>query len=357
MLNTILPLSKQLISIPSTKENPEALQAVLAIARSQLPGFTIETFEKDGVQSILVYNSPKRPKKFTMLLNAHLDVTPGKDYQFKPEVKGDKLYGMGALDMKSNAACMILVFKEIAKKVSYPLALQLTTDEELGGFKGTKHQVEQGVRTDFVIAGETTNFRIANKSKGIIWLKIVTKGKSAHGAYPWKGENAISMMSAFLQNLQKTYPNPSEEKWVTTINISTITTTNQTLNKIPDDCTVSLDIRYIPEDGEKVIPTIKKLLPKNFTMEVLVKEPAQFAEETDKTVQLLKKTAEDVLKQPVSFHSANGSSDARHFAPVGGKGIEFGALGGEIGSDNEWIDIKSLEKYYEILKKFLLSLS
>ncbi len=357
MLNTILSLSKQLISIPSTKENPEALQTVLDVARSQLQGFSIETFEKDGVQSILVYNSPKRPKKFTMLLNAHLDVTPGKAYQFKPEVKDDKLYGMGALDMKSNAACMILVFKEVAKKVNYPLALQLTTDEELGGFKGTKYQVEQGIRSDFVIAGETTNFRIANKSKGIIWLKIVAKGKSAHGAYPWKGESAISMMSAFLQNLEQTYPNPSVEKWVTTINISTITTTNETFNKIPDDCSVSLDIRYIPEDGEKVIPTIKKLLPKNFSMEVLVKEPAQFTEETDKTVHLVKKTAEEVLKQSVSFHRANGSSDVRHFASVGGKGIEFGSLGGEIGSDNEWIDIESLGKYYKILKHFLLSLS
>jgi di/tripeptidase len=38
------------------------------------------------------------------------------------------------------------------------------------------------------------------------------------------------------------------------------------------------------------------------------------------------------------------------------EGVEFGAIGGGAGSDDEWIDIPSLEKYHNILKTFLLSI-
>jgi len=139
----------------------------------------------------LVYFQKTRPNNFKIILNAHLDVVSGRKEQYKPYEKDGKLFGRGAIDMKGAAAVEILVFKEIAKKVSYPLALQLVTDEEIGGFCGTKYQIEKGVRADFVIAGEPTDFGVNNKAKGIIWLKIKTKGKAAHGAYPWRGKKCL----------------------------------------------------------------------------------------------------------------------------------------------------------------------
>ena len=149
----------------------------------------------------MIYPQKTRPKKFKIILNAHLDVVSGREEQYKPYEKDGKLFGRGAIDMKGAAAVEILVFKEVAKRVSYPLALQLVTDEEIGGFCGTKYQIEKGVRADFVIAGEPTDFGVNNKAKGIIWLKIKTKGKSAHGAYPWRGKNAllITFLSLFVE--------------------------------------------------------------------------------------------------------------------------------------------------------------
>src|SRR3989338_4660151 len=125
MINKILSLSKELISIKSTANKPKALEKSLEIAVSNLSGCTIERFENKGVKSVLVYNSTKRPKRFKIILNGHLDVIPGKNYQYVPKIIRDRLYGAGAIDMKASVTCLITVFKEVARKVKYPLGLQL----------------------------------------------------------------------------------------------------------------------------------------------------------------------------------------------------------------------------------------
>lgn len=357
MLNKIVSLTEKFVSIESIPENTEALESILELALSALKGYTIERFENNGVKSVLIYNSQKRPKKFKIILNGHLDVIPGKEYQYLPKIKNNRLYGVGAMDMKASVACLIIAFKEVAKSINYPLGLQLVTDEESGGFNGTKHQIDKGVRADFVIAGESTNLHIANKAKGILWAKISAKGKTAHGAYPWKGENAIWKMNEFLNLLEKKYPVLNEEKWVTTVSLSRIETSNKTFNKIPDDCAVWLDTRYIPQDSDTIVSNIKELLPKGFTLEIVVKEPALFVDENNQYLKILREIDERVAKKKVSLYGAQGSSDARHFAMMNCDGIEFGPIGGGIGSDNEWVDIKSLGVYFRILKDFLLLLN
>lgn len=54
------------------------------------------------------------------------------------------------------------------------VGLQLVTNEGIRGFSGTKYQIESGVRADFVIAGEPTNFDIAHEAKGILQVNFYT---------------------------------------------------------------------------------------------------------------------------------------------------------------------------------------
>lgn len=356
MLDKILDLTNKFVSIKSDSNNKAELDKVLEVAVSQLEGFTIERFNSNGVKSALVYNSKKRPSKFKVILNGHLDVVPGKDYQYKPKIKGGKLYGVGSMDMKASVACLILVFKEIASKVDYPLALQLVTDEEIGGYNGTKYQIEKGVKTDFVIAGESTGLNIANRAKGVLQVKIFTKGKTAHGAYPWRGENAILKMNQFLESLYKRYPIPSKQEWVTTVNLSMIKTSNDFFNKIPDDCEISLDIRYIPQEADTILNAIKKLLPKDFKLEIVEYEPGVSVDESNSYLKILQKVTKEIVNKKVQFYGAQGTSDARHFTRVGISGVEFGPVGENIGSDNECVDIKSLDQYFQIIKNFLLQI-
>lgn len=353
MQNKIISLTKKFVAIKSIDGNKKELDEILKLAVSQLKEYTIEHFKKNGIKSTLVYNTKTRPKKFKIILNVHLDVIPGKENQYKAKVKENKLFGVGAMDMKANAACMIYVFKKIAKELDYPIALQLTTDEETGGFNGTQHQIKEGVRGDFVITSEPTNFDIVYQAKGILWLKVYAKGITAHGAYPWRGENAVLKIHKFVTDLQKKYPNPKNEKWVTTINVSKIETKNIVFNKIPDDCEVWLDIRYIPKDSKTIVQNIKKLLPKECKMEIIEKEPSLMTDKNDFYIKKLKNITTKVIGKKTILRGAQGSSDARHYANINCPGIEFGPIGGGIGSDAEWVDIPSLEKYCEIITSFL----
>ena len=356
MLTQILDLSKKLMYIPSSAENQQALFDVLEEAKKYLDGFTIEEFERNGKPSLLAYVGEKRPEKFTLLLNAHLDVVPGKPDQYKPFEKDGKLFGRGAYDMKAAAAAEILLFKELAKKVSYPLGLQLVTDEEIGGAHGTEYQLEQGVYTDFIIAGENTDLKIKNQAKGILWLKFSAKGKTGHGAYPWQGDNALWKIVETVKNLEKTFPHPTTPSWQTTMNLSKIETTNATFNKIPEDATAWIDIRFIPEEKDTIHQKVKNLIPEAFTVEFAQDQPAACTPENNPFLQKLAQVTEKITGKAPEVVSGHGAADVRFYTHTGSAGVEFGLLGANHHADEEWVDIQSLETYYAIMKDFILSL-
>ncbi len=357
MDNLILNLTKELITLKTIPENPDQLSAALDLCLKNISVGTVETFERNGAKSILVYNREHRPDRFRVILNGHLDVIPGKPSQYSPVVKGDRLYGVGATDMKANVACIISVFNAMANEVSYPLALQLVTEEELGGFDGTKYQIEAGVRADFVIAAESTNFDVVNQAKGVLWVKLTCTGVTAHGAYPWRGENAIQKMNRFLVALEGEFPTPREQIWGTTVNVSAIKSNNQSYNKIPDHCEVNLDIRFLPNTLDDVLRQLKSIVPDDFSFEIVANEPALYVDSENIFLNKLKSATERIRAIESRFYCAQGSSDARHYTRVGDAGVEFGPIGGGIGTDEEWIDIPSLKTYCEVLKQFLQDVS
>jgi len=355
MQQKILDLLKQLVSVESVDSKKEKLQEVLDVALAQLDGYTIERFNQNNHPSILAYVGNKRQEKFKIIFNAHLDVVSGRPDQFVPLEKDGKLYGRGTNDMKGGGAVEILVFKELAKTLPYPVALQLVTDEEIGGYDGTQLQIKNGVHAEFVIAGEPTDYGINNKAKGIIWMNVKTKGIAAHGAYQWKGESAILKMKKALDSIEKEFPALTKEEWKTTINIAKLETSNSTYNKVPDDCVMKLDIRFIPEDWKTIKPKIEKMF-EGMELEFLEFEPPQLTDENNRFVRSLQKATQAVTGKNAEIIVKHGGSDIRHFNGVHEDGVTFGPVGEGLHSDNEWVDIKSLGEYYQILKKFLVQL-
>lgn len=352
-----IDLASRLIELQTVKEHAVAFEKLDNLVKEEMQGFGATEYEKEGVKSWLFSQNGFESHRFKVILNAHLDVVPTADEQFRPIVREGKLYGRGAYDMKAAAAVEILVFKELAEQLAYPLGLQLVTDEEVGGFNGTKYQVEQGVRADFVIVGEPTELKIGNKAKGILWLKVVFKGESAHGAYLWQGKNAVWEMERFMEKLKSVYPVPESESWQTTVNVANVVTENQAYNKVPDRCEVKLDVRYVPEEKEVVLEKIKSLLNDTAKMEVVMYETAQHTEEDNQYLVGLQQACSEITGSPCGVLARHGGSDLRFFDAVGCKGVEFGPVGYGHHTDEEWVDVQSLEEYYKILKQFLLGLS
>ena len=350
----ILKITKELIKIKTDPDNLKELSKALDYVKSFLKAYTIENFESNGSKSVLVYNSNKRPEKFDLLLNCHLDIIPGKDFQYSPVIKGDKLYGVGAMDMKGNLVAAMLAFKHACKNSDKKIAIQFVTDEEIGGFNGTKYQIQEGLKTNFVLATEPTNFDIVNEAKGALQLEISHKGQTAHGAYTWKGENSVVQLQKLLSKILKKYPIPKKAHGKTTVNVAGFICENQSFNKVPDNAKILLDIRFEPKEYSKILSKFEKLICNNFEIKINAFEAPLNVPKKNDYLQLLKKITENQINGKIKFYRANGSSDARHFTKVGTPGIEFGPIGHGIGCDDEWVSIDSLVDYYYIIKEFIL---
>ena len=356
MLKDILCLSEKLVKIESVSSTKKNLKEVIKTVEAELQDFTIERFEKEGFPSILVYPYKNRPRKFKIILNGHLDVVSGEKGQFVQRRKGNFIYGRGVYDMKTAAACMVILFNKLARRLAYPIALQLVTDEEIGGFRGTKYQIEKGVRADFVLGGEPTNLNISYASKGVIQIKLIAKGRSTHSAYLWKGENAVLKLHSFIDEVLRIFPIPSGRRWVTTVNLAKIEVFNHELNKVPEKAEGYLDIRYVKKEKGKFLKTLKRLANKyGIKYEFIHDEPAVSVKKHNP---FLRKLSEKVKKVTglVRFIKSFGSSDIRHFARVGIPGVSFGLKGEGHHSLKERIELESIEKYYLSLEEFLASI-
>jgi hypothetical protein len=228
-----LATAGELLAMPSTAERPGELNRALGFVLDFVgPGFTVERFESGGKPSALLYRGARR-RHFPVILNAHLDVVPAPPAQFRPRREGGRLYARGAQDMKVSALVEAQAFRELAGGLPYPLALQLVTDEEVGGRDGTLHQIGQGVSGEFVVIGEHSGLRIVTDSKGMVTATLRAVGRSGHSAYPWQGDNALVKLERSLARLLATYPVATEEAWRTTVNLARIETPNRAWNQIP----------------------------------------------------------------------------------------------------------------------------
>ena len=352
----LISLTKDLVVVPSMSGNVETLVEVLEVAKKKLAGFSFTPFVSNRIPSLLFTNKNTDMKNFKIIFNAHLDVVPAPSDQFQPVEKNGRLYGRGSSDTKAGAAAMILVFKELANKLSFPFGLQLTCDEEVSGLNGTDYQIKQGVRGEFIIMSEcNNNLKISNQAKGIKILRLTTKGKNSHGAYPWLGENALLRMHEILAPVLRKYPLAKEETFGATVNLTKIEMNNAAANKIPDNCTAFLDIRFPLQDKDTIIENIKSLLPKDVTIVIDDSRNVHYTDPLNKYVVLLQSLTEKIHGKKLPLRFAHGTSDAPYYTEVGCDAVEFGPIGHGAHENNEWVDIKSLNEYYEILKHFLLT--
>lgn len=351
-MNDVINLAKKIISIPSVDGNVKGMEEVMETCGKVLKDYPFIKFQKNGFKSRLYYNSKDAPKEFRLLLNAHLDVVPGKPKQFKPLIKGEKMFGRGAYDMKGAASVFTVLFSKLAKNLPFSIGLQLVTDEEVGGFNGTGLQTNKGIRSKFVIAGEPTDMLINNQAKGVLWIEFDIRGKTSHAAYPWEGDNAIIKAIGLVNFLMKSFPPPNTEIWETTCSISKIVSANDAINITPDRCKVTVDIRYVPSDLKRVKDIIAKCINQDISVRYLEKSDASFANKNNKDIINLKKSlkkaglAGDLIKK-------HGSSDVRFYNSLGMEGVTIGPQGAGLHNDNEWVSLKSLSTYYNVMNDFL----
>lgn len=351
----LLSQARELLAIPSTADRPDELHRALECVLDFVgTGYTIERFSANGKPSALVYAGPSR-RHFPLILNGHLDVVPASDDQFQPRLEGSRLYARGAQDMKVAALVEALVFRE----ATAPIALQLVTDEEVGGRDGTLHQLEQGVTADFVVIGEQSGLRLVTESKGIFTVVLRATGRSGHSAYQWNADNALLKLTSSIQNVIDKYPVPAAEAWRTTVNVADITTSNKALNQVPADAKAWLDIRYPPQDTDftgrspaDIAAYLETLCAPGVTVTVERLDPPHKAANDSPQVLALQQAARN-QGFTGDFLRKHGAADGRFYYQRAVDAVIFGVGGDGLHGPAEYVDVTTIEPYYRALTEFV----
>ncbi|HAR75393.1 MAG TPA: acetylornithine deacetylase [Psychrobacter sp.] len=201
-----------------------------------------------------------------LVLSGHTDVVPvdGQEWTSEPftaTIRGDKLYGRGACDMKGFIACALTLLPKAVKlsnagQLRRPLHLALSFDEEVGCLGAPLILADlkaRGIIPDYCIVGEPTNMTMVVAHKGIAVYRCRVHGKSAHSSLTATGVNAISYASrliGYVDSLAEELSHRDDNDALfdvpySTLSVGTIQGGTAT-NIVPNLCEFTFDYRNLP---------------------------------------------------------------------------------------------------------------
>ena len=214
----LVPLLQQLLAVPSVTGSAaeSELQHVLAARCAQhglevdlwpidldltsravgFPGSEAERSEAWGLVGTWPGTDRSLP---ALVLNGHVDVVPLGDLAawscdpWAGEVRGGRVLGRGACDMKGGLVCLLVavdLLREAGWQPRRDVALHAVVGEEDGGL-GTFATLERGHHGSAAIIAEPTALAVIPASAGALTFTITVAGRSAHGSMREEGVDAV----------------------------------------------------------------------------------------------------------------------------------------------------------------------
>lgn len=199
--NKIKDLIIEMIKIPSyvdSKNDESKLTSFIEkIANNNNYEVITQTVEGNR-KNLIVKGKGINPK---VILFGHTDtVLPKSKNAFSPIEKGNKIYGLGSVDMKAGLAVMLAQLEKFTTDSG--LCLILTVDEEYE-FKGVKKLVSKyNYSPEYIINIEPTDLKIMQGCRGITEFSFETVGKTAHASRKNLGINAIEKTMEIYTELE-----------------------------------------------------------------------------------------------------------------------------------------------------------
>lgn len=318
-LDNVVALTRKLVAFdtinPPGREE-EAMRFCAALLESI--GFACRLIDHGAGRASLI---AQRGAEGALCFSGHLDTVPlGRAPWTHPAhegvIEGDRLYGRGSSDMKGGvAACLVA-----AARTSGALSVILTAGEETG-CDGARWLAEAGLlpRARALIVGESTDNRPVPGHKGALWLKLSAHGRTAHGATPELGVNAIGLMAGTLSRLC-TYQ-PAERHPLmgrASCNLGTLRA-GINVNSVPDLCELTVDLRSVAGvEHAKLREEIHALCDAGIGIETLLDLPAVWTDPEEAWFADAAATASAVTGQATAVTCANYFTDASILKPAMG---------------------------------------
>jgi acetylornithine deacetylase len=277
-----------------------------------------------------------------------------------------KLYGRGSCDTKGFIATALTALETIdLSRLTKPLALIFTADEEIG-LRGAKKLAEaKPLRVRYSIVGEPTSLKPIRAGKGYSLAEVIVKGREAHSAYPALGASAVFRAARLINRLEAIAVKLKDDQHAafdppyTTLNIGLIHG-GSAKNVMAGECRFTLEWRPIPtQPSDHVLNLLKTAIQEetqsdpDFQCEVdASRADAGFETAPDSRLVKLLEAATGNESGTVAF-----GTEAAQMMALGAESVVIGP--GDIREAHrtgEFVPVEELERCAEVLKLAVLRL-
>ncbi|KLE34812.1 succinyl-diaminopimelate desuccinylase [Aurantiacibacter luteus] len=367
--------AKRLMAAPSVTpargEVFDVLEAILAPLGFEIHRFTrgegAPGSDEEAVENLFaIRRGPEGSRHFAFA--GHVDVVPpGEGWSadaFEPVVRGELLYGRGAVDMKGAVAAMAAAVKRIPAKAG-TLSFVITGDEEGPALHGTRALIdlmrERGDIPDLILVGEPTSvnrlgdmMKIGRRGSVNVWIDVA--GSQGHVAYPHLADNPLPRLVKILAELDALHlDNGNDWFQPSNLEITEIDVPNRAHNVIPGRASARLSIRFNDlhtgaELGRKVAAIAEKhggSARPVISGESFLTPPGAFSSMVAEAIEIETGIAPELS-------TTGGTSDARFLkdlAPV----IEFGLVNATMHKTDEAVALDDLDALAAIYRRIALA--
>jgi succinyl-diaminopimelate desuccinylase len=238
-------LTAALVDVPSVSGDERVLADAVEAALRALPHLEVR---RSG-DAVLARTNLGRDRR--VLLAGHLDTVPVAD-NLPSRRDGDLLRGCGTSDMKAGDA----VFLHLAATMTEPrhdLTLVFYDCEEVeaarNGLGRIERELPDWLAADLALLGEPTDGLVEAGCQGTLRVEVRTRGRRAHSARSWLGDNALHRAADVLNRLtayparRVTIDGCEYREGLQAVKIAG----GVAGNIVPDECVVTVNFRFAPD--------------------------------------------------------------------------------------------------------------
>ncbi|MFN8471595.1 MAG: YgeY family selenium metabolism-linked hydrolase [Anaerolineae bacterium] len=265
--DTIIQFLRDIVAIPSYDSLIGPVGERVAEEMRKL-GYDEVRFDKMGNILGRIGNGPR-----TLIYDSHIDTVGIGDpeaWEWDPfigKVEDGVLYARGACDEKGSTPGMVYglaLARDLGLLDGWTAYYFGNMEEWCDGIAPHALVEAEGIRPDFVVIGEPTRMQVYRGHKGRVEMKVVSKGRSAHAASNFLGDNAVYKMLPIIAGVRDLDPHLHTDDFLGkgTITVTDVHVKTPSINAVPDECTVYIDRRVtFGETKEQAIDQVRALVP------------------------------------------------------------------------------------------------
>jgi putative selenium metabolism hydrolase len=217
-----------------------------------------------------------------LLYDSHIDtvgVGAREEWQWDPfegKIENGIFFARGACDEKGSTPGMIYGLA-LAKELGLlegVTAYYFGNMEEWNDGIAPHALVEvEGLRPDFVVIGEPTKMQVYRGHKGRVEMQVVARGKSAHAASNFMGDNAIYKILPIIDAISKLEPELGDDPFLGhgRITVTDMQVQTPSINAVPNEARIFIDRRVtFGEEPQAELERIKRVIGQRDDMDASI---------------------------------------------------------------------------------------